>query len=115
MMAVISHLDRCNFNVTEQLLHFPTGREVTADHREQGGLAGAVRADDAQGAARGQVERQIGRDDDAAEPCVELDRLFRLSAERGVPCGLAAVPAVFRPATGESAGAAVRANSRRVN
>ena len=33
------------------------------------------------------------RDDDAAEPCVELDRLFRLSAERGVPCGLATVPA----------------------
>lgn len=33
------------------------------------------------------------RDDDAAEPCVELDHLFRLSAEHAVPCGLAAVPA----------------------
>lgn len=33
------------------------------------------------------------RDDDAAEPCVELDRLFRLSQSTGVPCGLATIPA----------------------
>ncbi len=33
------------------------------------------------------------RDDDASEPCVELDHLFRLSAVHAVPCGLAAVPA----------------------
>jgi len=32
------------------------------------------------------------RDDDAAEPCIELDRLIRLSNEYGIPCGLAAVP-----------------------
>jgi len=33
------------------------------------------------------------RDDDAGEPCVELDTLFRFSNEHVVPCGLAAVPA----------------------
>ena len=33
------------------------------------------------------------RDDDAAEPTVELDRLISLSNRHGVPCGLAAVPA----------------------
>lgn len=33
------------------------------------------------------------RDDDAAQPCVELDRLIRLSDDYGVPCGLASVPA----------------------
>jgi len=33
------------------------------------------------------------RDDDAAEPTVELDRLIELSNRSGVPCGLAAVPA----------------------
>ncbi|WP_316898324.1 polysaccharide deacetylase family protein [Pseudodesulfovibrio indicus] len=34
------------------------------------------------------------RDDDAAEPSVELDRLIRLSDRFGVPCGLATVPAL---------------------
>lgn len=32
------------------------------------------------------------RDDDAGEPCVELDQLIRLSNEHGVPCGLASIP-----------------------
>jgi hypothetical protein len=32
------------------------------------------------------------RDDDAAEPCVELDRLIRLSDGHAVPCGLATIP-----------------------
>lgn len=32
------------------------------------------------------------RDDDATQPCVELDRLIALSDKHGVPCGLAAVP-----------------------
>jgi len=33
------------------------------------------------------------RDDDAALPCVELDRLIQLSNEHAVPCGLATIPA----------------------
>ncbi|MEF2232378.1 MAG: polysaccharide deacetylase family protein [Pseudodesulfovibrio sp.] len=33
------------------------------------------------------------RDDDAALPCVELDRLFKLSGRLAAPCGLAVVPA----------------------
>jgi len=33
------------------------------------------------------------RDDDAAEPCPELDRLIRLSNQHAVPCGLATIPA----------------------
>lgn len=33
------------------------------------------------------------RDDDAAAPCPELDRLFALSSSAGVPCGLATIPA----------------------
>ncbi|NDV20459.1 hypothetical protein GO013_13670 [Pseudodesulfovibrio sp. JC047] len=33
------------------------------------------------------------RDDDAAEPTVELDRLIRLSDQYDVPCGLATIPA----------------------
>lgn len=33
------------------------------------------------------------RDDDAAEPCVSLDKLFALSDRQGVPCGLATIPA----------------------
>ena len=32
------------------------------------------------------------RDDDAAQPCVELDRLIRLSSAHTVPCGLATIP-----------------------
>jgi len=32
------------------------------------------------------------RDDDAAEPCVGLDRLIRLGNEYAVPCGLATIP-----------------------
>lgn len=33
------------------------------------------------------------RDDDAGEPCVALDRLFRMSDQYAVPCGLATIPA----------------------
>lgn len=33
------------------------------------------------------------RDDDASAPCVELDRLFRMSQKHDVPCGLATIPA----------------------
>ena len=32
------------------------------------------------------------RDDDAGEPCVELDRLFSLSDQHAAPCGLASIP-----------------------
>jgi len=33
------------------------------------------------------------RDDDAARPCVELDRLFKLSNAHAAPCGLSVIPA----------------------
>lgn len=34
------------------------------------------------------------RDDDAVEPTVELDTLFRLSGQHAVPCGLAVIPSM---------------------
>ena len=32
------------------------------------------------------------RDDDAGEPCMELDQLFHLSEQHATPCGLATIP-----------------------
>lgn len=32
------------------------------------------------------------RDDDAGEPCTELDTLLRISEEHAIPCGLATIP-----------------------
>lgn len=32
------------------------------------------------------------RDDDAGEPCADLDQLFRLSEQYSAPCGLASIP-----------------------
>ncbi|MBC16202.1 MAG: hypothetical protein CL942_09730 [Desulfovibrio sp.] len=47
------------------------------------------------------------RDDDAAEPCVELDRLIELSERHAAPCGLATVPT----RTGEALGRVVAESS----
>lgn len=41
----------------------------------------------------GQTAQLWWRDDDAADPCVELDKLIGLSNSHGIPCGLAAIPA----------------------
>src|SRR5450631_963056 len=74
--------------------------EVAADLIEQGGLAGAIRADDQTPFARPDRKRYVLRHDKAAERLLQVDDLERMAGRPGHRDPLrSAVASLLRPGT----------------